>query len=109
MNQIDFEKLEIAYNLRGIEIDTLRDCVASLKEEVARLKELLKLQQDRLFGKKSEANLGKNEPPAGADNPPNSDLNTVASHTRKKRGARTLDTTGLPRHAVIHDLTVSPQ
>jgi transposase len=110
MNQTDFQKLEMAYNLRGIELDTLRERVTSLEEEVARLKELLKLQQDRLFGKKSEANLGTNEP--GIVDPANTDPNTVvtvASHTRKKRGPRTLDTINLPRYSVIHDLPLGQQ
>jgi len=110
MNQSDFEKLETAYNLRGVEIDALRERVISLEEEVTQLKELLKLQQERLFGKKSEANLGKNEAPA--DDSSHSDANTVitvASHSRKKRGPRTLDTTHLPRHSIIHDLSQEQQ
>ena len=102
----DFEKLETAYNMRGVEIDTLRERVSSLEEEVAQLKELLKLQQDRLFGKKSEANLNKKAAQTNGDNP---DVITVTSHSRKKRGPRTLDTTHLPRHAFIHDLPQEEQ
>lgn len=112
MKQTDVEKLKIAYNLRGIELDTLHERVTSLEKEVTRLKELLKLQQDRLFGKKSEANLGKNDPENSISDPANADPNaviTVATHTRKKRGPRTLDTTNLPRHAVIHDLPLDQQ
>ncbi len=108
MNQRDFETLKIAYSL-SIENQQLRERVSSLEEEVMQLKELLKLQQDRLFGKKSEANLGKNESPAGANGSPNSDSITVVAHTRKKRGPRTLDATDLPRHSIIYDLTQEQQ
>jgi len=112
VSQTDFEKLEIAYNLRGIEIDILRERITSLEEEITRLKEQFKLQQARLFGKKSESNITKNKPLSGTETPPNLDLNatiTVTTHTRKKRGPRTLDTTGLPRHPVIHDLPQEQQ
>jgi transposase len=107
MNYQDFEEFKIAYSLTCLENNTLRERVASLEEEVMRLKELLKLQQDRLFGKSSEANLNnKNNDPSNAEP---IDLITVTSHARKKRGPRTLDTTNLPRHTVIHDLTQEQQ
>jgi len=109
MSHHDFEELQIAYSLTCLENNTLRERVASLEDEVMRLKELLKLQQDRLFGKSSEANLGKNDTEANPSNSEPIDLITVASHSRKKRGPRTLDTTGLPRHMVIHDLTQEQQ
>jgi transposase len=107
MHQRDFEKIETDYNLKCLEVQALSERVVSLEEEVALLKELLKLQQDRLFVKKSEANLGKNKPekPVADPNP----VITVISHTRKKRGPRTLDTTNLPRHSVIHDLPQDQQ
>lgn len=52
MSQSEFEKLEAAYALRGVELYELREKVSTLEEEITRLKELLKLQQERQFGKK---------------------------------------------------------
>lgn len=100
MGQSEFEKLEAAYALRGVELYELREKVSALEEEITRLKELLKLQQERQFGKKSEAS---NPPvPEGA-----SGVSHVAAHTRQKRGNRKLDTSTLPKHSVIHDLPES--
>jgi transposase len=103
----DFDTLKTAYTLRGIELHQLHERVATLEEEITQLKELLKLQQERLFGKTSEVS----KPPPGGDETlsfddaaTNSGTVTVAEHTRKKRGKRQLDTTDLPRHTVIHDL-----
>ena len=50
MNKDDFEKLQEAYALRGVALHQLHERVASLEDEVIRLKELLRLQQERLFG-----------------------------------------------------------
>lgn len=55
MNENDIKKLQEAYALREVEINQLHERVTSLEEEIARLKELLRLQQERLFGKKSES------------------------------------------------------
>ena len=95
---MEFEQLKNAYDLQGIEILALHSRVADLEDELQRLKELLSLQQKRRFGKKNEAD---NTPPEGPG-----ELQTVASYTRSKntRGLR-FDTSGLPRHSVIHDLT----
>lgn len=94
----EFETLAAAYALRNREVHELREKVSSLEDEVARLKELLKLQQERQFGKKSEVSLA---PRAGAA-PEMSQ--TVAAYTRRKKIGRKLDTTHLPRHSIIYDL-----
>lgn len=111
MNQTNFSKLEAAYALRGIEINQLHERVASLEDEIAQLKELLKLQQDRLFGKTSEASTTILSPEKNTEiNEPEivtPDLTTtvtVSSYTRRARGNRQLDSKNLPRHTVVHDL-----
>ena len=54
----DFNLLQ-AYALRGIELYQLHERLSSLEEEIARLKEMIKAQQDALFGKKSEASKSR--------------------------------------------------
>ena len=100
MNARDVEQLESAYLLCGIELHKLHERVSSLEDEIEHLKELLKLQQQRLFGKKSEASITQVEPEAN-----NQDVNqstgtiiNVPAHTRKGRGPRQQDTSELPRH-----------
>lgn len=95
MNKNDIKKLEEAYTLRGVVIHQLQERVASLEEEIAHLKEVLRLQQERLFGKKSESIAS-----------PPSKTTVVTSHTRKipPRGHRQLNTEQLPKYTVIHDL-----
>jgi len=88
MNARDVEQLEAAYLLRGIELHKLHERVSSLEDEIEHLKELLRLQQQRLFGKKSEASTTPLEPEGN-----NPDVNqsagtviNVPAHTRKGRG-----------------------
>lgn len=105
MQYSDFEKLQRAYDLRNIEVHQLQQQVSVLEKENARLKELLKLQQDRLFGKSSETSNSLNlstTPPAGS----NPKQTKVSGHVRniKPRGPRQQDTNDLPRYKVIHDL-----
>lgn len=112
MNENDLKKLQEVYALRCVENSQLRDRVASLEEEIVRLKELLQLQQERLFGKKSETanrllNLGIKTP---NDSHPLSALAktaVVVSHTRKipPRGHRQFNTHEMPSYTVIHDLS----
>lgn len=108
MNENDIKKLQDAYALRCIENQRLHDRVTSLEEEIARLKELLRLQQERLFGKKSEAGNGLLPPANVGQEQPQSPLKiaTVASHTRKipPRGKRQLTLDDLPKYTVVHDL-----
>lgn len=103
----DFNLLQ-AYALRSIEVCQLHERLSSLEGEIARLKEMIKAQQDALFGKKSEASKSKpDEESSGEDTPENNShagTTTVAAHTRKTRGSRTLDTKSLPKYTVIHDL-----
>lgn len=91
LNIIDFEQ---AYKLQCVEMITLREQLADLQEELAQLKELLTLQQQRRFGKKTEKSPKKES----------TGLTTVSAHTRKKTQGRLLDTSGLPRYSVTHDL-----
>ena len=105
----DFEKLKEAYTLREIENHQLHERVISLEEENARLKELLRLQQERLFGKKSEVSSAINPSPPDDDGEQalvEPKITTVASHVRTipPRGKRQLDTSDLPRYNVTHDL-----
>lgn len=100
MSQSEFEKLEAAYTLRGVELYELREKVSILEEEITRLKALLKLQQERQFGKKSEVS-------PTPDNGQASGVTHVSSHVRRKKCGRQLDTSLLPRHTVIHDLPES--
>jgi len=106
----DFEKLQHAYGLRCEEITQLQSRVASLEEEIAQLKEQLKLQQERLFGKKSEASshLGLTTSESEAQS---SQTTTVKSHDRKipKRGNRTFAQGNLPRYTKIHNLPEAMQ
>lgn len=112
MDPNDFETLQTAYTLRGIELHQLHERVSSLEEEIAQLKEMLKLQQERLFGKKSEASQHQPSPPESGDEITSTNdaltnsgnVTNVTAHTQRTRGKRQLDTTNLPRHTVIHDL-----
>lgn len=113
MNKDDFEKLQEAYTLRGIALHQLHERVASLEEEIVRLKELLRLQQERLFGNKSEAGSAILHSPTSAmegthstPSIPESKTTVVKSHVRHtpSRGNRQLDTRHLPKYTVVHDL-----
>lgn len=113
MNENDIKKLQEAYTLRGIAIHQLHERVASLEEENTRLKELLRLQQERLFGKKSETSnsiLGSLPTEIASVNATlESKITTVATHTRKipPRGKRQVNNNQLPKYTVIHDLLES--
>lgn len=118
MLQSDFEKLQESYNLRGIELHQLHERVASLEEEVAHLKELLKLQKDRLFGKSSEKSshlgLTNTVAPDGVHSTLSGvepKLTTVSGHVRtiNPRGKRQFTDHQLPRFKVIHDLPAESQ
>lgn len=105
MNENDIKKLQDAYALRGVEIHQLYERVTSLEEENARLKELLRLQQERLFGKKSEIGSGI----LNVTTPTPSSLpktTVVTSHTRQipPRGNRQFNSNPLPKYTVTHDL-----
>ena len=103
----DFNLLQ-AYALRSLEVCQLHERLSSLEEEIARLKEMIKAQQDALFGKKSEASKSSPDEEKSCEdtlgNNTHAGTTTVAAHTRKTRGSRTLDTKSLPKYAVIHDL-----
>jgi transposase len=110
----DFNLLK-AYALRSIEVCQLHERLSSLEGEIARLKEMIKAQQDALFGKKSEASKSINPPQEGQEaglscddttgNKTHAGTTTVAAHTRKTRGSRTLDSKSLPKYTEIHDLS----
>jgi transposase len=106
MNENDIKKLREAYSLRGVEIQQLHERVTSLEEEIARLKELLRLQQERLFGKKSEtgSSILNVTAPATLSSPKTT---VVTSHTRQipPRGNRQFNSNQLPKYTVIHDLS----
>lgn len=115
MNQNDFEKLQEAYTLRGVIIRSLNERLSALEEEVAQLKELLCLQKNRLFGKKSEAGGDVALQPitntidiiSTTELSPDPKTFMVNAHVRtiNARGKRQLDGSDLPRYTVIHDLS----
>lgn len=82
--------------------------IASLEEKITILQEEVLLMLQRLFGKKSETQVGK---PVIANDTPELTI-AVSAHTRKKntksRG-RNIDTSALPRHKVYHDLVLDEQ
>ena len=104
MNHNDLEQLQEAYALRGIALHQLHEHVTSLEQEIAQLKELLRLQQDRIFGKTSETAKSILEPttplldPIAPGIPPITVA--VAAHVRvvPPRGPRQLDTSNLPKY-----------
>src|ERR1700722_16325161 len=106
MNENDIKKLQEAYALRVVEIQQLHERVFSLEEENTRLKELLRLQQERLFGKKSEigSSILNITEPASLPLPKTT---VVATHTRQvpPRGNRKFNSNPLPKYTVIHDLS----
>lgn len=114
----DFNLLH-AYALKNIEVCQLHERLSSLEEEIVRLKEMIKAQQEALFGKKSEASKSikkrqetqetelSSESTSGAN--PDAGTTTVAAHTRKTRGSRTLDAKSLPKYTVIHELPQEQQ
>jgi len=119
MNEQDIKKLQEAYTLRGVVIHQLHERVSSLEAEIAHLKEMIRLQQDRLFGKTSETS--RNTLPHAtsamdgtASTTPPSDTatvqpktTTVASHTRNipPRGNRQFQRFDLPKFTMTHDLS----
>lgn len=112
MSQTTFELLAAAYALKHVETHELREKIVTLEEENARLKELLKSQQQALFGSKSESSASQTEPHStdtgAAQQNPNQTLPPVvqhiAAHTRLKKCGRQLNTADLPRYQIIYDL-----
>ena len=88
-----------AYMVKDAAFASLEKEVACLREEITELKELLRLQRQRRFGKKGEANKSNDEKASATI--------TVATHTRKKKIGRLLDTKNLHRYCIVHDLTES--
>jgi len=102
---IEFD-INQAYALRGEailslekKVDEQAKKITDLEQEINRLKELLHLQQQRRFGKKSES--------AAEDKKTEERLPvTVAAHIRqKKKAGRLINLNALPRYQVTHDLT----
>ncbi len=97
------EKLEKAYQ----ELESLRlkqkksdKKISKLEQELASLKEQLKLRTMRKFGKSSDSSSDLK------DLKNNSDKKVlVKSHSRKKKtNGRTVNTNNLPKYQIIHDL-----
>lgn len=102
------QQLYLAYQLATVtqqEIDrlnaensALKTEVDILQDEITRLKEQLKLAQQRHFGKKSEVG----EPVIDSNETP---VVHVDAHTRKKKTkGRLIDLSSLPRRTVFHDV-----
>jgi hypothetical protein len=77
--------------------------IASLEEEIIRLKEQLQLAQQRHFGNKRDAGESSANNDATED-----ERQLVAGYTRKKKNnkscGRILDLSQLPQHIIEHDL-----
>jgi len=101
-SQVNYSLLMTDYQAAIRENQALGSKILSLEEEVARLKEQLKLMQHQRFGKKSEVSIG--EPIVDPkDNIPQ----IVAGYIRmkgQKSCGRSIDTSTLPRHRIYHDL-----
>lgn len=81
--------------------------IANLEEEIAKLKETITLMQHQIFGKKSEVNIGEKINSEEEENKEDQQLQTVSGYTRKKgkKSGRIIDTKGLLRHQIYHDLS----
>jgi len=91
-------RFEAELHVAHEKISTLKAEVSQLTEENNRLREQLKLAQQRHFGQKSEVG----EPLAEASSFP---LTQVNAHTRKKKTkGRLIDCSLLPKRRVYHDL-----
>jgi hypothetical protein len=103
MNGNDIKKLQEAYALRGVEIHQLHARVTSLEKENARLKELLRLQQERLFGKKSEIGSSILNPATEPTSLSSPKITVVTSHTRQipPRGNRQFNSHQLPKYPIF--------
>lgn len=100
MNQQDHLAMdfESAYSVLHVEHQQALKKIGVLELEIARLKEQLALMQHQRFGKKTEVSVGETLVDV---------LQNVAGYTRKKGRksiGRTIDTSLLPRHKIIHDL-----
>lgn len=101
-NKSILESLSLAYALNSKALEKANVKIKTLEEEVAFLKEQLQLQKLGRFGKKSEADGSIDE---NQNTSESSVVQTIASYTRrKKKLGRTLDTSTLPRHRMVHDL-----
>ena len=111
MNEDAFKQLQETHALSVAEnaqlrkrVTVLEEEIVSLKEEIVGLKELLRLQQNNLFGKKSD------DSPASSTTSKDTVTNkttTVASHQRTipPRGQRQFNEDLLPKYTCLHDLT----
>jgi transposase len=99
----DIQALELAYATTCQELDKAKTVIEELQEEIAALKEKLRLAQSKEFGKSSEQSSSL---------PPPDELNrgestTVSGYTRKAKNAprgRTTDLSHLPHFQIHHDL-----
>lgn len=87
--------------------------IASLEEKIAILQEEVLSMLQRLFGKKSEVQLGEavatDNTEFNFNNEPSPTI-TVSAHTRgKKSCGRKIDTSRLPRYKVYHGLDATEQ
>jgi len=98
---IELDFLIKAYSLQGATISHLENKISELEAENARLKELLQLNKQDRFGKKSEASNSTVDS-ASTDAEKNV---TVSAHVRKTRKpGRLLGTEHLPHYQKIYDL-----
>jgi transposase len=99
ITQQDIDALKTENQRLKTENSTLKTENNVLQDEITRLREQLKLAQQRHFGKKSE--IG--EPLAEEQD--SSPLVQIAAHARKKKTkGRLIDLSLLPRRTVYHDL-----
>lgn len=117
MLKSDFDRLLEAYDLRIKETRQLQQRILTLEEENARLKELLRLQTSRLFGKSSEGSAAPDVPSVTQEcdaestttpaPPEETKTIEISKHVRviKPRGKRQTDNHEIPTFTVIHSLS----
>jgi transposase len=108
--------LEEVNTVLGKDNSILKKTVSSLEQDkktleqlVLDLKERVALLTQEQFGKSSESHLDTVTPDDNQKDPDGDELVLIEAHQRKKpkkkkeRGRR-IDTSGLPRHRIVHDL-----
>lgn len=90
----DIQALELAYATTCQELDKAKTVIEELHEEIAALKEKLRLAQSKTFGKSSEQSST-----SSSDKLNGSEKTTVSGYTRKAKNAprgKTTDLSHLP-------------
>ncbi len=103
--QEDIDLAQLSYSELVIRYKESLQEIKHLQEEIIGLKEKIALMLHQIFGKKSEAHIG--EKINHEEGEEDKQLQTVSGYTRQKgkKSGRIVDTKGLLRHQVYHDLS----